>query len=85
MLVSPKWWRIFRGGVQVRGSATYFSRPTPLYDSRINSRQSPLTAKGMGANDVPSAPFTRSGVCERLGHELVNVVVVAVIDAVDIL
>jgi hypothetical protein len=38
-LCSWNWVRIFRGGVQVRGSATYFSRPTPPFDSRPDSEQ----------------------------------------------
>src|SRR5919112_4563165 len=35
MLASVKLGRIFRGGVQVGGSFTYFSRPTPTHHSRV--------------------------------------------------
>jgi hypothetical protein len=41
----------------------------------------PVVAKANGADDMLSAPFVRSGIDEALGHKLVDVVVVAVLDA----
>jgi hypothetical protein len=44
----------------------------------------PPSAKANGANDILSAPFARLGIYEELAHKLVDVVVVAVVYAVDV-
>src|SRR5215212_8823817 len=45
--------RIFRGGVQVSGSATYFSRPTPTGSEWITRRASVDGASAKGRRKPP--------------------------------
>jgi hypothetical protein len=44
----------------------------------------PIAAKAIGVDGMSSAPFAPPGIYEVLGHKPVNVVVVAVVDAVDL-
>jgi hypothetical protein len=55
------------------------THPSRLFANRL--QRIPATARANGADGMLSAPFVRSGIDEALGHHLVYVVVVAVLDA----
>jgi len=53
-----------------------------IHPRRFANRHLPaeVAAKANGANDMPSAPFVRSGVNEALAHKLVAIAAAAVND-----
>jgi hypothetical protein len=57
--------------------------PPPPHNSRIVIPANASRSKGNGADNLLSAPFARSDY-EVLRYKLINVVVVAIVDAVDV-
>ena len=74
----------FFGGVHVSQIAWLLAKPHP---HRLTVRELAPRMPGAGrvneADDVLPAPFARSGI-RGLRYKLINVVVVAVLDAVDV-
>jgi hypothetical protein len=70
-----------RCALSVIGPAFLLTRPTASqFANRLS--QTPVAARVNGANAVLSAPFAQ--VDGMLGHKLIDVVVVAVVQAVDV-